>query len=321
MKIKNVNKIFYTFIFLLLFLLPLSGNFYYINLFTEIIIISLLVMSLNILIGYTGMISLGHAVFLGLGAYTSALVMKDIYPSIMLGIFSAAIISALYAFIVGIFCVRVSGLYFAMITLAFSQAIYTITYYWTNLTGGDDGMIGIPRPDLNILGIYNFSLESLENYYYFSLIVVSSLFYVMKKILDSPFGTVLQAIRENPERVQFLGISVFRYKLGAFVLSGFFAGIAGGLFAPFQGFISPELIYWTRSGEIILMTILGGMNSFIGPGVGAGILILLKDIILNYTEYWRIFLGSMLIFFVLFMPGGFVGFISEKFNEIFKKKK
>tara|TARA_B100001964_G_C14236690_1_gene602822 strand:- start:1437 stop:2273 length:837 start_codon:yes stop_codon:yes gene_type:complete len=278
-------------------------------------------MSLNILIGYTGMISLGHAVFLGLGAYTSALVMKDIYPSIMLGIFSAAIISSLYAFTVGIFCVRVSGLYFAMITLAFSQAIYTITYYWTSLTGGDDGMIGIPRPDLNILGIYNFSLESLENYYYFSLIVVSSLFYVMKKILDSPFGTVLQAIRENPERVQFLGISVFRYKLGAFVLSGFFAGIAGGLFAPFQGFISPELIYWTRSGEIILMTILGGMNSFIGPGIGAGILILLKDNILNYTEYWRIFLGSILIFFVLFMPGGFVGFLSEKFNEIFKIKK
>ena len=320
MIIKNINKIFYILVFLILFLLPLSENIYYINLFTEIIIISLLVMSLNILIGYTGLVSLGHAVFLGLGAYTSALVMRDIYPSMMLGIFSAAIFSSLYAFIAGIFCVRVSGLYFAMITLAFSQAVYTITYYWTSLTGGDDGMIGIPRPDINILGIYNYSMDSLVNYYYFSLIIVSLLFFIMKKILDSPFGTVLQAIRENSERVEYLGISVYRYKLGAFVLSGCFGGIAGGLFAPFQGFISPELIYWTKSGETVLMTILGGMSSFIGPAVGTVTLIYLRDIILNFTEYWRILLGSILIFFVLFMPGGIAGFLLDKFNKFFKKK-
>jgi branched-chain amino acid transport system permease protein len=308
-------------LFVLALILPLAtDSLYYLQLATEIIIIALLAMSLNILIGHTGLVSLGHAVFLGIGAYVSAIVMRDVYPTVWLGLLAAGAASALVAFVIGIFCIRLQGLYFAMITLAFSQAFYTVAFYWTDVTGGDDGMINIPRPDLVVFG-FRYSINGFAEFYYFTLIIVAALMLVMWRILYSPFGAVLRAIRENPERVEFLGLPVQRYKLLAFILSGTFGGLAGGLFAPFQGFISPELLYWTKSGEIVLMTILGGIHTFLGPAIGAAILIFVRDTVLNYTEYWRIVVGAILIACVLFMPGGVLGFLDEKRRRIFSRQK
>ncbi len=307
------------FVFALIFPI-VTDSLYYMQLITEIIIMALLAMSLNILIGHSGLVSLGHAAFFGLGAYVGTIVMRDVFPSIWLGLFAAGAAAAFVALVIGVFCIRLEGLYFAMITLAFSQVLYTVAFYWTDMTGGDDGMINIPRPDIGFLD-FHYSLQGFVEFYYFALVVVAVLLLVIWRILYSPFGSVLRAIRENPERVEFLGLPVQHYKLIAFVLSGTFGGLAGGLFAPFQGFISPDLLYWTKSGEIVLMTILGGVHTFLGPAIGAAILIFVRDTVLNYTEYWKIVVGSILIACVLFLPGGVLGFLDEKGRRIFTKKK
>ncbi len=286
----------------------LVQNDYYIQLCTEILIASLLAISLNFLIGFTGLVSLGHAVYLGVGAYAFALLTKNVYPSMWAGLIAAGASCALLAWFMGVFCVRLAGLYFAMLTLAFSQVVYTVAYYWRDVTGGDDGMLGIPKPEIGIPGAFSISLESFTNFYYFVLIIVAALIFLAWKIANSPFGRVLQAIRENPERVEFIGLPVHRYKLFAFIIAGTLGGFAGGLYSTFQGYISPDLLYWTQSGEIVLMTILGGMYSFLGPAFGAGMLLFIRDTVLNFMEYWRIVVGGILVLLVLFLPGGILGF-------------
>ncbi len=224
------------------------------------------------------------------------------------GLITAGASCALLAWFMGIFCVRLEGLYFAMLTLAFSQVVYTVAYYWRDVTGGDDGMLGIPKPEIGIPGVFSISLESFTNFYYFVLVIVATLIFLAWKIANSPFGRVLQAIRENPERVEFIGLPVHRYKLFAFIIAGTLGGFAGGLYSTFQGYISPDLLYWTQSGEIVLMTILGGMYSFLGPAFGAGLLLFIRDTVLNFMEYWRIVVGGILVLLVLFLPGGILGF-------------
>jgi len=281
---------------------------YYVQLCTEILIASLLAISLNFLIGFTGLVSLGHAVYLGVGAYAFALTTKNAYPSMWVGLAAAGASCALLAWFMGVFCVRLAGLYFAMLTLAFSQVVYTVAYYWRGVTGGDDGMLGIPKPEIGVPGMFSVSLEPFVNFYYFVLVIVGALVFVAWRIARSPFGRVLEAIRENPERVEFIGLPTRRYKLIAFVVAGALGGFAGGLYAAFQGYISPDLLYWTQSGEIVLMTILGGMYSFLGPAFGAGMLLFIRDTVLNFMEYWRIVVGGVLVLLVLFLPGGVLGF-------------
>lgn len=296
-------------LFALLALAPfLVRGDYYVQLCTEILIASLLAVSLNFLIGFTGLVSLGHAVYLGVGAYAFALTTKSVYPSMWAGLTTAGASCALLAWFMGVFCVRLAGLYFAMLTLAFSQVVYTVVYYWRGVTGGDDGMLGIPKPEIGVPGMFSVSMEPFANFYYFVLIVVAAFILLAWRIANSPFGRVLQAIRENPERVEFIGLPVRRYKLIAFVVAGTLGGFAGGLYAAFQGYISPDLLYWTQSGEIVLMTILGGMYSFLGPAVGAGMLLFIRDTVLNFMEYWRIVVGGILVLLVLFLPGGILGF-------------
>lgn len=293
---------------------------YDVQLLNEILIMGLVAMSLNILIGYTGLVSLGHAAFFGIGAYACALITKHLYPSILLGLFGSGLISAVAALIIGAMCIRLSGLYFAMITLAFAQTLFTIAYYWRSVTGGDDGMIGIPRPSIGIPGVASYSIGSVEGFYYFTIVVLVAAIYVMRRIVTSPFGVVLQAVRENAERVQFVGLDVYRYKLIAFVLAGCFGGIGGGLFATFQGFISPELLYWTKSGEIVLINVLGGVHAFFGPLLGAAVLIYVRDIVLNHTDYWKIVVGGILIACVLFMPAGLAGFFATLRARLWKRR-
>ena len=278
---------------------------------TEMLIMILFAISFNLLFGYTGLLSFGHAAFFSIGSYVSGLVLLHVYPSIPLAFVIGVVAAAIAAWIIGYFCVRLDEIYFAMLTLAFGMMVHTIIWKWDRLTGGADGLVDIPRPNLNFL-LFQVDLSSIASYYYFTLVLVAIALYVLWVIVNSHFGLALKAIRENSERLQFVGINVRRYRLISFVISGFFCGLAGALFGPFLKSITPSIAFWTKSAEPVFMSLLGGTKIFLGPAVGAVIFMYLKEIISGYTELWMIYLGAILIGFVLFLPGGIVGFLNEK---------
>ena len=278
---------------------------------TEILIMSLFALAFNLLFGYTGLLSFGHAAYFAIGAYTTGLILVRVTPSIPLAIFGGIMTATFAAWIIGFFCVRLDEIYFAMLTLAFGMMIHAIIWQWDSLTGGGDGLVGIPRPHL-----WLFDLSNITIYYYFTLIIVSICAAILWVIVHSPFGLTLKSIRENHERVEFLGINMRRYRLLSFLISGLFCGVAGALFAPFELAISPETAFWTKSAEPVFMSLLGGMNIFFGPVAGAAIFMYLKEIISGYTEYWMFPLGAILILLVIFLPGGIIGFLNEKFSYI-----
>jgi branched-chain amino acid transport system permease protein len=277
----------------------------------EMLIMILFAISFNLLFGYTGLLSFGHAAFFSIGSYVTGLVLLHIYPSIPLAFAIGVVAAALAAWIIGYFCVRLDEIYFAMLTLAFGMMVHTIIWKWDRLTGGADGLVNIPRPNLNLL-LFEVDLSSINSYYYFTLVLVAIALYVLWIIVNSNFGLALRAVRENSERLQFVGINVRRYRLISFVISGFFCGLAGALFGPFLKSITPSIAFWTKSAEPVFMSLLGGTKIFLGPAVGAVIYMYLKEIISGYTELWMIYLGAILIGFVLFLPGGIVGFLNEK---------
>lgn len=278
---------------------------------TEMLIMILFAISFNLLFGYTGLLSFGHAAFFSIGSYVTGLVLLHIYPSIPLAFVTGVVAAAIAAWIIGYFCVRLDEIYFAMLTLAFGMMVHTIIWKWDRLTGGADGLVDIPRPNLNLL-LFEVDLSSINSYYYFTLVLVAIALYVLWIIVNSNFGLALRAVRENSERLQFVGINVRRYRLISFVISGFFCGLAGALFGPFLKSITPSIAFWTKSAEPVFMSLLGGTKIFLGPAVGAVIFMYLKEIISGYTELWMIYLGAILIGFVLFLPGGIVGFLNEK---------
>jgi branched-chain amino acid transport system permease protein len=278
---------------------------------TEMLIMILFAISFNLLFGYTGLLSFGHAAFFSIGSYVAGLVLLHVIPSIPLAFLSGVIAATLAAWIIGYFCVRLDEIYFAMLTLAFGMMVHAIIWKWDRLTGGADGLVDIPRPNLNFL-LFQVDLSSIASYYYFTLVLVAIALYVLWIIVNSNFGLALRAVRENSERIQFVGINVRRYRLISFVISGFFCGLAGALFGPFLKSITPSIAFWTKSAEPVFMSLLGGTKIFLGPAVGAVIFMYLKEIISGYTELWMIYLGAILIGFVLFLPGGIVGFLNEK---------
>jgi len=278
---------------------------------TEMLIMILFAISFNLLFGYTGLLSFGHAAFFSIGSYVTGLVLLHVYPSIPLAFVTGVVAAAIAAWIIGYFCVRLDEIYFAMLTLAFGMMVHTIIWKWDRLTGGADGLVDIPRPNLNLL-LFEVDLSSINSYYYFTLVLVAIALYVLWIIVNSNFGLALRAVRENSERLQFVGINVRRYRLISFVISGFFCGLAGALFGPFLKSITPSIAFWTKSAEPVFMSLLGGTKIFLGPAVGAVIFMYLKEIISGYTELWMIYLGAILIGFVLFLPGGIVGFLNEK---------
>jgi branched-chain amino acid transport system permease protein len=298
-------------LFILLILAPLFLSSFLMVFLTEMLIMILFAISFNLLFGYTGLLSFGHAAFFSIGSYVTGLVLLHIYPSIPLAFVIGVVAATIAAWIIGYFCVRLDEIYFAMLTLAFGMMIHTIIWKWDRLTGGADGLVDIPRPNLNFL-LLQVDLSSIASYYYFTLILVAIALYVLWVIVNSHFGLALKAIRENSERLQFVGINVRRYRLISFVISGFFCGLAGALFGPFLKSITPSIAFWTKSAEPVFMSLLGGTKIFLGPAVGAVIFMYLKEIISGYTELWMIYLGAILIGFVLFLPGGIVGFLNEK---------
>lgn len=300
---------------------PGFASEYYVHLLTKIFIMALLAISFNLLLGYAGMLSFGQSAYFSIGAYACSLYLKNVSSSsLFLPLLAAVILSGIAALIIGFFCVKLTRVYFALLTLAFSQLIYAVIHKWYSFTGGDNGLVGIPVPPIKFIGL-TINLVETNNYYYFALALFFLILMACKILVNSPFGSTLRAIRENPGRTEYLGIKVKNFQLMIFVFAGMVGGFAGGLIGPFERSIFPDLAYWTTSGEAAFMSILGGIYTFVGPVVGAVILIFLQDVIRSHTEYWPIFVGGILMFMVIFLPGGVMGFIETKFSGTGERRK
>jgi branched-chain amino acid transport system permease protein len=266
-------------------------------LLTDFLITALFAMSFNLLLGQAGMLSFGHAAFYGLGAYTVALLYSKLGVPIVPGFLAAPIVSGLVALAVGFFVVRLEGMYFAMLTLAFAQLIFSIISNWYSFTGGDNGL-PVPPPDW---------LLPTNAYYFFTLALVALCIGLLFVIHRSAFGAALAATRENAQRSAYLGLDVRRYQLAAFVLAGAFAGVAGSLRAPLQQMAFPSLLYWTQSADPVLMALIGGVGTFIGPIVGAALFVFVTFIVTSHAEYPLLAFGALVLVLVLFLPKGIVG--------------
>jgi branched-chain amino acid transport system permease protein len=281
-------------------LFPLSAGNYPVKLLQEILIWGIFAMSLDLLMGYAGMVSFGHSAFFGIGGYVAALALTK-SPGLMSALVVPALAAGLAALVIGFFSIRVSGVYFIMLTLAFSQMFYAYTFQVSWL-GAEDGLVGIPRPV-----VPGWDVTSLRGFhgYLVTLVTLSAL--VLWRIVRSPFGHVLRGIHENEARMEAVGYAVDRYKLVAFVVAGVFAGLAGSLYVQFNGSITPDAFFWKTSGEALLMVIIGGTGTLGGAVLGAAAFILLQSLVSTYTERWMFILGATFILFVLFAPGGIVG--------------
>jgi branched-chain amino acid transport system permease protein len=270
--------------------------------------------SLNILVGYGGMVSFGHAMFFGGGAYAFGLLMQKGGASIPVAIVGAVVFCALLGLVVGAICVRLKEIYFSFLTLAFQMLIHSIIITWTSLTGGDQGLMGgIPR----VWGSIN--LADAQTLYWFSCIVGVLCLFLMRYILQSPFGYTLRMVRDNADRAKFLGIDVWRVRLYAFILASCFAGVGGIIMALFVSGAYPEFSYWTMSGEAVFMILMGGLHIFIGPVVGAGLLMVFNDIITRTTEYHGLALGVIVLIFALGFKRGITDFVVQIYQFVFKR--
>ncbi|MDO8689310.1 MAG: branched-chain amino acid ABC transporter permease [Dehalococcoidia bacterium] len=269
----------------------------------DILIFALFATSLNLLVGQTGMVSFGHAAYFAIGAYVAGLLVVRAGWDMPWAFVAAPPAAAFAAFLIGLFCVRLTHAYFIMLTLAFAELIHSVVWKWRDMTGGDDGLLGVRTPP---------PFDTSLGYYYLTLVVVAVCLVLLFFISRSPFGRTCRAIKDNPRRVEFMGINVAKHKLLAFVTAGFFAGVAGDLFVFFNRGAFQAIADWLTSAQGLTMVILGGPSYFAGPLVGAIVYTLLSSIVPKYTEYWLLVLGIILGAVVLLMPNGIVGFLAER---------
>jgi branched-chain amino acid transport system permease protein len=293
--------------------LPFTGG--YVELGSRVLILGLAAMSLNFLLGYTGVLSFGHAAYFGLGAYGAAMMMKYMVESTPLAIAFGVLVGTVAAAIIGPLIARLRGVYFAMCTIAFGQVFYFIAFQWRDVTGGDDGLSAWHREPLH----FGFAtLDILNNnkaFYYMALAFFAAAVGIMAFILRSPFGRTLLAIRENERRARFLGIPVDRHIWLSWVISCCFVSLAGALYALLNDFVDPRALRWDQSGNFVIMAVLGGMRSFWGPLLGAAIFIVLADYISSHTENWMSFVGLIFVLVVLYFPRGVLGIIRRKLTS------
>ena len=305
----------FTVILALLALAPLVLPEFWRRFVTEILIWGLLAMSSDILIGYTGMVSFGHSAFFGLGMYGAAAALMVVKPAnlwlaLVLGLAAAAGVAVFVAF----FATRLRDIYFAITTLVFSQIFYVIIFTWTDVTGGENGLT-FARPALSIPGLFSVPFTT-ETLHWFVLAVVAVSFLILRRVTQSPFGMVLQAIRENEPRARAIGYSVERYKIVAVMLSGLFAGLAGILYAIQNKFAAPDFVFFLVSGEVVIFNVMGGMGTLVGPVAGAAFFLLLREGLSRYfTEYYLIPVGIIFTAMVIFMPQGLLGFARRRLNQ------
>ena len=287
------------------------GQPYYIELLRRVMIFAIAAISLNLILGYGGMVSFGHGLFYGLGAYSFALLMQRLGTSIPEAFALTILINGAVAVVIGAICIRLREIYFSFLTLAFQMLLHSIIIAWTPVTGGDQGLTGgIPRPPF--LGI---RLDDPHHLYLFCCTVLVVSLLIMRHLVQSPFGYTLRMIRDNPRRAAFLGIQVWRVRLLAFVVAGIFGGVGGMLISLFVSSAYPDFAYWTVSGEAVFMILLGGMKVFLGPVVGAGVLLLLNDLVTRFTEHTTLVLGTIILVFALGLRQGILGFVAERWGR------
>lgn len=278
--------------------LPFALSEFWTFIAIEIVAFALYAASFNLLLGYGGMLSFGHAAYFGVGGYAVALLAKKAGLPLALGFVAAPFAAAAVAGIVGYFSVRRTGIYFAMLTFAFQMLLYTVALKAGGVTGGDDGITGV-RPT-GLLG------QAIP-YYYFALAVVAAAFYGLHRLVGSPFGYGLRALRANPRRAQFVGVNVRAHQWATFVIAGGLAGLAGALFAMVTGNVFPSWLNWTASATPIVMAVLGGIHTFWGPALGAAVYVALEVVISGHTEYWPLAMGLIILALVLALPEGLAG--------------
>jgi branched-chain amino acid transport system permease protein len=291
---------------------PWLGWDYYTTLMLSFFAYAIVLLGLNLLFGYTGLLSFGHALFIGLGAYMTSFLTSELHVRYAEVILLAAVaVAVLVAAPVGALCVRYIKIYFGMLTLAFSMLFHSFLLKFYHLTGGDEGM-RVLRPFL--LGVDLTAMPKMQfltgPYYYYCAAVLALATFLMWRIVTSPFGLCLQSIRENPVKAESLGISVTRYRWYAFLISAAYGAVGGALLGPMSGQVDPSLAYWTHSGHLVFMTLLGGFAHLFGPLVGAFVFIYLQDGIMSLVSYWRLIFGAILAILVIFAPEGLMGLIS-----------
>ncbi|RLC62943.1 MAG: hypothetical protein DRI01_06040 [Chloroflexi bacterium] len=295
----------------ILIALPLVISRSWLSITTEILILSVAACGLNLLIGYCGRVNFGPAGLYAVGAYATGLFLEKTNIPFGAAMLAGPVMAGIISFPIGWFCVRCTSHYFALLSLAFGQIIWAAIHSWYSFTGGDDGIAGIRAPDF---------LMSITSYYYFTLVIVIICLVLLWMISHSSLGKTLQAIRENQHRAEFIGINSKRYLLIAFIVQGFFLGVAGSLYCGFSHAIFPVYASFLKGNDILIPCILGGIYNFTGPIVGVTVYIILTKIISAYTMYWLLFLALIIIFVVLFLRGGIVGFISERLSAIEEKR-
>jgi len=311
----NLRAVVVILLLLALVLLPvyveLTGSRFLLTLFTRIVILALAAVSLNLILGYGGMMSFGHAAYLGIGGYSVGILAFEGVTSGFVQWPVALLVSALFALVIGALSLRTRGVYFIMITLAFAQMAYYIVAGLARY-GGDDGLTIEKRsqffPPLN--------LSSKMQFYYLCLALLFASIYLVWRIVNSRFGLAVQGARSNDTRMRAIGFPTYRYKLTCFVIAGTLCGLSGALLANHTDFVSPAMMYWTRSGDLIIMVVLGGMGSPFGPLIGTVALLVLEEFLSGITEYWQIILGPLLLLVVLFARGGIDGLLGKMRQKV-----
>jgi branched-chain amino acid transport system permease protein len=293
-----------------LLIIPLFGD-YVIWLTANMLILALFAVGFNLLFSFTGLLSFGQAGFFAVGAYVCALILLAV-PSLLLGVIAGVVAAGVVALIIGFLCVRHTEIYFAMLTLAFGMMIHSIIWKWRAVTGGDDGLVGVPRAPLEIPGLFSIDMANLERYYYFVLVMVVLGIFAIWRVVRSSLGLTLQGIRDSDSRVTFIGLSVIKYRLIAFTIAGLASGLAGALMVPLGRSASPAIANWTFSAEPVIATLLGGAFTFAGPIVGAFLFYIIKEIVVMFTGYWMMTLGIIVLVLVLGFRGGVVSVIQHR---------
>ena len=297
--------------------IPFIGK--YISLGTEVVIWSLFALGFNILLGYTGLPSFGHGAFFGIGAYAAGIFFLRVSKGVWGPLLMSILVAGVFAALIGLLVAKKRGIYFALITIAVSQVFYFIAFRWDEFTGGETGLSGIDRTDIGIPGMFQIKISTPISYYYFVLVIFMACTLLIWRIVHSPFGKVLQAIRENEARASYLGYHTATYKWAAFVISGLFSGLAGGLYTLLINSAFATVLDWTQSGNVVMMTLLGGGTvNFFGPILGAAIFIASRDLLSAYWESWMLLYGLIFVLVILFIPSGILGLVGGKKQTILR---
>jgi len=293
------------------YLLPFIGGYTYLG--AEVLIWSIFALGFNILLGYTGLPSFGHGAFFGIGAFVMAILQLRVMQGMWIPMVLSTVGGALFGALVGLFVAKKRGIYFALLTIAFSQMFWFITWQWDTVTGGEDGLAGVNRIPIELPGLPTIDLKDITAFYYFVLVIFVICTLLIWTIVHSPFGRTLQAIRFNETRAKCIGYNTPLYKWLAFTVSCAFAGLAGALYTLLRNAAFADVMHWTQSGNAVMMVLLGGgMSNFFGPILGAAVFIVLRDLFSTFTEHWMLIYGLLFMFVIVFVPEGILGLFRGK---------